>query len=316
MNQTSMLSDCWLFNPLTLTWTMLAQVGKADRSLLPSPRAFFLLLPANSIDNIVVLNGGESARHTVLSDIWIGVISLTSITWVELATPNSVPLMRHAGIVSDVFTGLPTLFTFGGASATSSSQTGSAALTLPQFFTNSIIMGCNVGSYRPPSASSLACLDCPKGTYSDSAGATECMPCPHGTSTRAQGAMSMSACDLCDGDFCSGNGDCYVDATTHAVICKCRFGYGGSSCNLSTLGIGLGSAFGALLIIVLFLGARAFFRRRIYEVEKYASLQEKLLEAQTTELLELEQAWEIRYSELQMGKELGAGACGQVGVVC
>ncbi|XP_076451135.1 uncharacterized protein LOC143287013 [Babylonia areolata] len=56
--------------------------------------------------------------------------------------------------------------------------------------------GCYKGHYLPPNAT--ACLECPRGQYSDIDNATACLPCPPGWSTPSTGAENSSECrELC-----------------------------------------------------------------------------------------------------------------------
>ena len=331
--QNTNMQDAWLFSESSQTWTMLTQRA-ADASSpqeVPPGRAL-ALFTSTGRDQYVYLHGGTN-NNAIMSDLWRGFVDVASntLTWTNVSVIGSpIGLTQHTGVVSTAVGGV-VLITFGGALSSASGtgggssssggsgggsdngEAGTTSLAVPQYFVNYIGVGCNPGLFQVSNAS-VDCQPCPMGTYSSVPGifySSSCKTCPAGTTTRVTGATQPAACDTCQGSPCNGHGSCAV-TDNFEIQCKCDTGFHGTTCETNVFGIVFGTLVGAGVLVFFIYWLRRTFKKRIQRVEKYAKLQEKLLEEQKEEYHELELAWEIKESELLLGERIGLGAYGEV----
>jgi hypothetical protein len=91
------------------------------------------------------------------------------------------------------------------------------AVSIPSVFP--LTCSCGPGSYYssvPGSPSSIQCLPCPRGRFSQFAGDAPCTPCPDGTITLLEGSTTLAACvksDILDPDVVVVRGNHSNNAT-------------------------------------------------------------------------------------------------------
>eukprot|EP00040_Diaphanoeca_grandis_P036233 m.230330 g.230330 ORF g.230330 m.230330 type:complete len:1313 (-) comp33578_c0_seq2:27-3965(-) len=100
-----------------------------------------------------------------------------------------------------------------------------------------IYLTCNAGQYSA-NFSILPCAYCPHGTYSNAVGAISCVDCGGGTSTPDVGSLNITSCNICEQNYCNGNGICAVE-TFGVARCTCYGGYTGVQCATESINLAI-----------------------------------------------------------------------------
>ncbi len=148
----------------------------------------------------------------------------------------------------------------------------------------------------------LPCHFCKIGFYAN-VGSTKCSKCPNGTTTKSERSSTVTDCNFCVTGYCY-RGRCLVvrNTITQVPVCTCTIGFTGSHCQDATyyyIGMGVILVIGIITLLVIIL-----WRTRKQRKKRETAFRRHI---QT-----LNDAWQIRWQEIEQQDEIGGGASGRV----
>lgn len=147
------------------------------------------------------------------------------------------------------------------------------------------------------------CKSCLTGHYS-STGDQSCRQCPHGLTTATDSATSSLDCK-CRANFCS-YGSCFVARQGGDVRaeCKCDFGYSGERCEFPIL----------LIITCTMVVAIVVIAGLVFSIQRALKFR-KVKQAREAELSEMNEAWTVNCTEIDLIERVDSGSPGSYGDV-